>query len=518
MRLIDRNHKRRRQQGIHPDNVVRPPIEPNPSEHANGEIQGLVARAQAAAQSVRDGEQAREQRRFAARTGNSVEKDAQRELWGDSASESQLADEEEDLMSSDGDGLDEVMSRDEDASLIDPSDEEGGGSGEWNGAGEEREEKEEREESSVVDVLASAQQSGRDPEEKKRIKQAKEKLRRKRKRERILANPLSRARFLRRKRQKHRECDDASGEEEDTLPTSSEFVSALEDTAALGSEEASSGKGDGMRLTKSRLKTLRRKGVRAERLMQQGIFAGRDFSAAGKGDLLQLHGFFNRGLLPGGITGCAPGPTLLAPSRHARLGHRTERWSTEDVCLWVSRLSARFGRGATSKYVEGFRAFNISGKDLVTLTKDDLKDMRIASREHRQHLLDLITELRHARKGASAAAPSHTPPTPSTPAAASHTSPTITPTPSTPTHLHSQTSLSPSSPTALPAQEGSSSSSEYMGGVGGGGGGRKGGPCRTARRGSAQEGGGARGPCCGCKWHSCSCSCGWRYTGERGGG
>jgi hypothetical protein len=370
-------------------------------------------------------------------------------------------------MSSDGDGLDMVTSRDEDGSLIDPSDEEEGESGEWNGAGEERGERDEREESSVVDVLASAQQAGRDPEEKKRIKHAKEKLRRQRKRERILAHPLSRARFLRRKRQKHQERDDASGEEEDALLTSSEFVSTLEDPAALGSEEASSGKGDGMRLTKSRLKKLRRKGVRAEGLMQQGIFAGRDFSASGQGDLRQLHGFFNRGLLPGGITGCAPGPTLLAPSRHARLGHRTERWSAEDVCVWVSRLSARFGRGATSKYVEVFRAFNISGKDLVTLTKDDLKDMKIAPREHRQHLLDLITQLRHARKGASASALSHNP-TPSTPAAASHPSPTVTPTPSTPTHLHSQTPLSPSSPTALAAQEGSSSSSEYIGGGGGG--------------------------------------------------
>jgi len=79
-----------------------------------------------------------------------------------------------------------------------------------------------------------------------------------------------------------------------------------------------------------------------------------------------------------------------------------ERWSTEDVCSWVSRLSSRFGSGATKEYVEIFRAFNISGQDLVTLTQDDLKDMRIQSAEHRRHLLRLISDLRAGRKGAAA--------------------------------------------------------------------------------------------------------------------
>jgi len=53
------------------------------------------------------------------------------------------------------------------------------------------------------------------------------------------------------------------------------------------------------------------------------MLSGRDLTAEGKGDLRQLHGYFSRGLLPGGITGCAPGPSLLGPGRHARLGHRT---------------------------------------------------------------------------------------------------------------------------------------------------------------------------------------------------
>lgn len=112
-------------------------------------------------------------------------------------------------------------------------------------------------------------------------------------------------------------------------------------------------------MSKSRRKKLRRKAARAQRLVQQaitlfflsirfklllvhslptredafgardkllcaqGIVAGRDMTAAGKADLRQLHGYFNRGLLPGGITGCASGPSLLSPGRHARLGRRT---------------------------------------------------------------------------------------------------------------------------------------------------------------------------------------------------
>ena len=39
----------------------------------------------------------------------------------------------------------------------------------------------------------------------------------------------------------------------------------------------------------------------------------------GKGDMNQLHGLHRRGLLPGGITGGAPGPSLIGRGRHKRL-------------------------------------------------------------------------------------------------------------------------------------------------------------------------------------------------------
>ena len=77
------------------------------------------------------------------------------------------------------------------------------------------------------------------------------------------------------------------------------------------------------------------------------------------------------------------------------------RWSCEQVCQWISRLQVCFGTRATERYEGIFQAFNVSGRELVTITSEDLEDMRIDSASHRQHLLHFISELRPSRKTAT---------------------------------------------------------------------------------------------------------------------
>jgi hypothetical protein len=123
-RLIDRDRKRRRDQGLE-----------------------LVARARA-----QDAE--RQQQRLSTRNANSVEKEARRQLWGSSASVSEH--DEQGFDSSD----DDMQSRDqEDNSALDPSDE-------WNGV----------EESTPTENHQVLNGVPRNPEEKKRNKKSKEKL------------------------------------------------------------------------------------------------------------------------------------------------------------------------------------------------------------------------------------------------------------------------------------------------------------------------------------------------------
>ena len=143
-RLIDRDRKRRRDQGL--EAVSMSSGVPAPSEK-DVDIQALVARARA-----QDAE--RQQQRLSTRNANSVEKEARRQLWGSSASVSEH--DEQGFDSSD----DDMQSRDqEDNSALDPSDE-------WNGV----------EESTPTEHHEVLNGVPRNPEEKKRNKKSKEKL------------------------------------------------------------------------------------------------------------------------------------------------------------------------------------------------------------------------------------------------------------------------------------------------------------------------------------------------------
>ena len=148
-------------------------------------------------------------------------------------------------------------------------------------------------------------------------------------------------------------------------------------------------------LSKSQKKRQRRKGLKALERMQEGLVAGRqvgDGWGDEQGDLTRLQGLFQRGLKPGGIVGSPPGPSLLPPSRHARLtGRHVASWTVTQVGVWLARrLSSICSPASVSQYVDLFQAFQVSGKELVTLKDEDLEDMGVKSGLLRRDLLGLI--------------------------------------------------------------------------------------------------------------------------------
>jgi len=227
----------------------------------------------------------------------------------------------------------------------------------------------------------------------KRTKAQKEKERRKRQRQRILAHPLHRLRFLRER-----------GRLTEKIPEELDSSHEDEDQTSEGSLHRNH-----QPLSKSRKKRLKGLGQRSSRLLSEGVFGGRNLTINQgiQGDMLKLHGFFQRGLLQGGLTGASAGPSLTKGSRHSNLRHSALRWTLADVKEWVARICHNFGASVAAQYVKIFDSFQVCGEDLVTLTDVDLKDMGVTFQHHRSHMLTLISKLGFRQRDALATHSAH---------------------------------------------------------------------------------------------------------------
>ena len=238
--------------------------------------------------------------------------------------------------------------------------------------------------SSLVHPSGEMEEKGRSealtcPVRIKRTKAQKERERRKRQRQRILAHPLHRLRFLRER-----------GRLTEKMPEELHSCREDEDETSEGSPHRNH-----QQLSKSRKKRLKGLGQRSSRLLSEGVFGGRNLTINQgiQGDMLKLHGFFQRGLLQGGLTGASAGPSLTKGSRHSNLRHSALRWTLADVKEWVGRICHHFGASVAAQYVKIFDSFQVCGEDLVTLMDVDLKDMGVTFQHHRTHILTLIRKL-----------------------------------------------------------------------------------------------------------------------------
>ncbi|XP_076362033.1 mitogen-activated protein kinase kinase kinase 20-like [Tachypleus tridentatus] len=73
--------------------------------------------------------------------------------------------------------------------------------------------------------------------------------------------------------------------------------------------------------------------------------------------------------------------------------HDVYSWSENDVYLWLKQLSNEASSKDLEQYADMFLKQHISGRRLLLLTPDDMKEMGVISVGHRIHLMDSIEKL-----------------------------------------------------------------------------------------------------------------------------
>lgn len=67
-------------------------------------------------------------------------------------------------------------------------------------------------------------------------------------------------------------------------------------------------------------------------------------------------------------------------------GREVASWGVAEVCAWLDSLQL-------SEYTEAFQGHDIRGRELLTLTRRDLKDLGVTKVGHVKRILQAIKEL-----------------------------------------------------------------------------------------------------------------------------